>query len=319
MTESEILAHAAEYLVAFGPRLSLRARQDIRYRLTHWCRTVEHREWTLAAVENYRTAAMAKGYSPATIESVVAAIRVVAEHAGHVIPLGSHLTIPRPSPDVPRLDRIGAIYRSAKLAQWPTSIAAHRRPAWWRSFIVLGCWTGLRLSDLRRLDWSAIDQHHITWRASKTKRHGRPVLVIPFVPMVRRHVEILRAMKLETVLGLTCCYKQLRRELQRFAADSGVRYVSPRGLRRFAITQWSKADSMAGRIIHGQGLGVMEHYLPVADYLEAVAPRVQMPVEFLSPKEQLALANNEQWILERYRKATDEDRKLLEDLLRRIS
>lgn len=318
MTETEILDLASKYLSVFGPRLSYRARQDVVYRARHWAKHAPLPEFTAEAIEAYRSTALEKGYSPATIEPVVAAVRTIARHAGIELPVGQALTIPKPNPDVPRPDRVAAIYRSVRVAEWPQQLPKDKRACWWRGFIVLACWTGLRLSDLRRLDWSAVTPTAIVWRASKTRRHGRPSLAIPIVPTVRRHLEMLRPLKTESVLGMTTCHRQLRRELRRMASHAGVPAVLSQGFRRFAVHQWTTADSLAGKIVHGMSIGVMEHYLGVEDFLEKVAPSVQIPVEFLSSKEQLERANAEAQLVRCYRRAKAEDRRLIEDLIRRL-
>jgi hypothetical protein len=88
--------------------------------------------------------------------------------------------------------------------------------------------------------------------------------------------------------------KQLRRELARIAQAAGVPYVSPHGFRRFAITQWSLANDLAGRIIHGEGLSrVMRHYIQPVAVLDRWAPYVEIPPAWMSPKEPPRVGGNE--------------------------
>lgn len=318
MQSSELNQYVKNYLLSHGCRMGERARQDCVYRVNHFLRLVAEGELNVQTIEQYRSDALRKGYSPATIESCVATVRFIAEYSGTKIPIGRSLTVPRPDPDVPTMNRIAELYNAVQCAQWPVELTGAKRANWWRGFIFLASWSALRLGDLRRLDWSAIKQDAVHVKASKTKRHGRAALRIPIIPPVRRHLEILRALRYPTVLGLTSCYTQLRRELKRIAREAGVAAVLPHGFRRYAITQWSKADAMAGRIIQGCGLGVMNHYLDVEGYLQRFAPKVEIPQAFLSAKEQLAIERNENVILARYRAATPSDKHLIDQLLDRI-
>lgn len=54
----------------------------------------------------------------------------------------------------------------------------------------------------------------------------------------------------------------------------------PKHVRQRALTEWSRADAMAGRIIHGCGLGVLDHYVDPLSILENAQHRVRLPVSF---------------------------------------
>lgn len=98
---------------------------------------------------------------------------------------------------------------------------------------------------------------------------------------------------------------------------AGVRYVPPHGFRRFSITQWSTASPDAGRIVHGEGLGIRSHYVDPRRVLEDAAPRVRMPTAFLTRKEISDSMKSEEELLTYYRRADRATRAAILHLARR--
>lgn len=56
-----------------------------------------------------------------------------------------------------------------------------------------------------------------------------------------------------------------------------VDQVYPKNLRQRALTEWKRASPDAGSIIHGSGLGVLDHYVPAIEILSAAMFRVRLP------------------------------------------
>lgn len=311
--------HLAErYLDFYHSRLSANTRANIRYRVNHWNRVAPDNDLSVAAIESYRNIALTKGYLARTIEDTVAVIRKLAEFNGDVIGIGRKLYVPKPNPDVPTIERIDALYRSVRVANWPNRLRASKRKDWWQGLIAIGCWTALRLGDLKSLKRSHVRQACITIAANKTSRFGRPSLSVPISPTIGRHLDRLDMFP-GSLFGMTQSYKQLRRELKRIAETAGVQYVSPQGLRRFGINQWTHADSLAGQLIQGKSLGVMSHYLDVARHLASVSSEVLMPKAFYTDDELRESQSQECSLLACFRKTKPANRELILKIARELS
>lgn len=319
MNVTQLEQMIGDYVDFISPRVKPNTVATIRHRMSDWMHESCDMSFTTKAIEAFRNRRLLEGSSPATIESTVAAVRTLAKHFGIEISTGQKLKIPAPDPDVPTHTRVASMYCSTVLAKWPRRLTASQRASWWRSWIVLASWTGFRLSDLRGLKWSDIDELGIHLRAAKTTRHGRPRLVVPMCPMVTRHSHAIRGWFGDSVLGFGGALKQLRRELQRFAQAGGVDYVPPHGFRRFSIDIWTAADPVAGQIIQGNRLGVMGHYLNVHRHLSRVASTVEYPDAFCTEDEFRARKQAESILLATYRAANSEKRQLILDVARKLA
>lgn len=164
--------------------------------------------------------------------------------------------------------------------------------------------------DLRACSVQCFTARKLT--ASKTKK-THP---LPTSGFLARHLRSLAAT--DKLFG-SLPEKQLRRELQRIAAAAGVPYVPPHGFRRFAITQWSLANDLAGRIIHGEGLSrVMAHYVQPQSILDKWAPQVEVPSSWLTPKERADAIRAETELLAHYRRASQDTRDALLRIARAV-
>lgn len=224
----------------------------------------------------------------------------------------------RVDPDVPRIEHLDALYRVAHTARWPNRLSATKRTDWWRAFIVLDGWTGFRLSDLRLLADQHVAGSSIELRAEKTKRFGRPRLVVPVTPVVRRHLGMLGRGN-PTLFGLTAQGKQLRRTLSELADQAGVPYVTPKGFRLYAINAWSRADGLAGELIQGRKLGSMDNYLDVESHLHHHARKVKIPNSWLTDQERDRLAQRRDNLLHMFDRAKPGKQKLILKLCREIA
>lgn len=319
MNTITLQGHVDAYVAFIQPRVKPATVATIRHRMADWASESPDVSFSLDAIEAFRNRRLNDGSSPATIEATIATVRTIARHFGIDVRPGRRLKIPAPDPDVPTHTRVAAIYCATVCTKWPKRLTSANRSAWWRAWISVACWTGFRLSDLRALKWSDIDDMGIHLRATKTSRHGRPRLVVPMCAMVERALKPIRGWYGDSVFGNATSLKQLRRELQRMAAHGHVEYVPPHGFRRFAIDIWTSADPVAGQIIQGNRLGVMGHYLNVHRHLSRCAGQVEYPEAFCTEDEYRARKHAESILLASYRAANTSTRQLILDLAKKLA
>lgn len=318
MQSTTLVQSLDKYLGHFESRREKRTLDSVRHRITAWLRA-EIPTVSTESFEVFRAMMIDQGQSPATIESTIAAVRVVTAYSGYKFELGDRLRLPTPDPDVPTAYAIGQLYRYCSRARWPRKLTAAKRADWWRAFIVLSSWSGYRLLDIERLTIGDIGPDCIKVRANKTKRFRHPIAPIPITHSLRRHLLQIKGLFGSSVFGLRTQRKQLRDSLELIAIAAQVKYVPPHGFRRFAITQWSAADSMAGKIIHGCSLGVMGHYIDIGRHLSSVAGQVEMPQEFLTDSELARIRTREEELIAAYRRATPDSRELIVNVARSVS
>lgn len=167
--------------------------------------------------------------------------------------------VPDPDPQPVPIESIDAC--------WP------HMPDWCRQWTVVSYWTALRLADVIRLQKTGVPSDQIIWIAKKTGRtHRVPIpawmkqftssRAVPFKNNIDHNARIVRAKLAE------CCKK------------AGVAAFLPSHVRDRALTEWLKADGTAGKIIHGCGLGVLDHYASKADLILHAGERLVMPACF---------------------------------------
>lgn len=248
----------------------------------------------------------------ATIESTIANVRRMMATDGRELPLGHRLRVPRPEPVVPTAGQICQLYQTLPKAAWPL------RPwvstgDWWHALLAVACWTGFRRSDLARLAWKDIGPDTICLTSGKTGHRHQ----IPVTPLVTRHLEPLLGGAL-TVFDMprSTSYRACYRELHKASARACIPPVTLQQLRRFSITMWSAANAEAGRIIHGCSLGVMSHYVDPYQILRSAAHLVDLPQCFLSAHEKEQSARMEAELLDRWRRASPDQRRVMLDVSR---
>ena len=294
---------------ARNPHLSHASKQKLRYSESRWLRLtgVPLDQVRPEHFVQLRTAGLAAGLSPHSIEQTCQDVSLLTG-----VHRGKPLDRPLPSPDVPTVQQVDAIYRHVSVAQWPVSRSwmSCSTKDWWQGWIVVAGFCGLRLRDLRAMTMDCVRARKLT--ASKTKK-THP---LPISGFLHRHIQSLNAT--DKLFG-TLPEKQLRRELQRIATAAGVPYVPPHGFRRFAVTQWSLANDLAGRIIHGEGLSrVMAHYVQPQAILDKWAPQVEVPASWLTPKERADAIRAETELLAHYRRASQDTRDALLRIARAV-
>jgi len=281
----------AAYLKASRGMAASTAR-TMRHRVAAWERLAGSCELpTTELIEVARESGLARGLSHTTIESTIKDVCRMAGAVGHTVDRGRPLRQTVRCKPVPALEAVGKLYAVAEQCEWPSrlrrddwtwmSLSPADRCIWLRAYLVLAVWTGLRASDLLRLDWTGITRDRIVWQASKTaKRH-----VFPVNGIIRYHIESLKAFNRSTVLGIGVHTKHLvRKELSRLCEMANVPPLTPQSLRRSAVTTWATVAPEAGRIVHGTGLGVLAHYYDGEQILRAAMDRFPWPNTMRPPE-----------------------------------
>lgn len=219
--------------------------------------------------------------SPTTVEDTISDVRtLIAREFGTAPGRGRSLRKRTQVKRVPTLDELGRAWKAAGSLNdvWPTAwVPALRKvesSAFWRAWLVVSYWTGLRLGDLMELRWRDVGEDRITTTSSKTgKLHS--------FPMIDRLQESLNPIRTsdERVFPVPAWgHNRIRRELRRLDPN-----LTPQALRRLSITEWTVADPEAGRIVHGTSLDVVNrHYLDGLRVLERASTRVSWP-DVLAP------------------------------------
>lgn len=211
---------------------------------------------------HFRQSAKAAGLSPWTIEKTITDVMTLVHKAtGKHLQPGRRLRRPRPQPAPAPIEAIEAIWIHAQ--------------QWLRQWLVLAYWTGLRLADSITLIESLTDKPRdiLQHRAHKTGHlHCWPVpqWLRPWTTSQDHQFPRCRVnagKDVRTALWVAC-------EL------AGVATLHPKQLRQRAVTEWGKANGMAGAILHGSGLRVLGHYVDPLSVLESAAPQVRLPACF---------------------------------------
>lgn len=216
-----------------------------------------------AAIQDFRRRCSGL-LSSVTVEKTITDVLTTIKHAtGRVVDPGRRLKQPRPEPAPAPLTSIDAVWQIA--------------PPWLRQWLVLTCWTGLRLQDSIglhiALNRQPLADSWLRWQAGKTG-HSH---VWPLPEWMAKHL-----IQVELPYSQPTAYycRLLREHLIHACRAAKVQVFSPQQIRQRAITEWTRADGTAGQIVHGCGLGVMRHYLDLAAVLESAAPRVRLPACF---------------------------------------
>jgi len=254
----DIIELANEYIA----KNNLRGRTPVHH-CSRWVRITgleSPAEVTTATIENYRRECVALKYSPRSIEgSITDVAMIVVKQTGRKVDIGQRLRVPRPSPVTAGTGSIEAI--------WP------HVPSWVQQWLALNYWTCLRLTDslklLREIPVKIPDS--LSWRASKTGHTHRWPVPDWLAGILAQQSIVPR--------GKAYCHLQdkLRSELEAACLAAEVSRILPNQVRKRGLSEWYRASSGAGRVIHGCGLGVLDHYIDPLTILEGVMHKVRLP------------------------------------------
>ena len=252
---------------------------------------------TTDAIEQFRSTCRDKDYAVRSTEGCISDVLMLVYLAtGKRLDPGRRDRKPRPRPQPTPIDVVDLILPHC--------------PSWVRQWIGLTWATCLRSGDCLSLQRSLKPGRLslIEWQASKTgHQHQFPV------------PDWLQVLLLERVFlpgGKTYCrlQDQLRDRLTRACQSAGVDRVLPKHIRQRALTEWSRADAMAGRIIHGCGLGVLDHYVDPLTVLESASHRVRLPAQFGGNQK-----NSEGDLINIYRRLDPEAQQIVSSTVRRLA
>ena len=270
----------ADYAAEVQPRTA----KKIEHELNRWDRLkmpAKLAEISTATFEEFRAALRGK-LAATTIEDTISDLRTLIKFAGRTPPdAGRRLKRTKRCRHVPEVAAVGRAYVNAGVTVWPRCVHG-RTPElqridnadFWRAWLAVGYFTALRLGDLCRLEWTAFRDDRIVATAGKTGK----VHEFPLPEVVRRHLEPLRAAGLSRPFPVPAwAGKRIRRELKRCDDQIG-----PQALRRASVTSWACASAEAGRIVHGERLGVLAHYYDTRRLLASAENRFAWPDEMLA-------------------------------------
>lgn len=218
---------------------------------------------TTEHLDELRQRLLATRLSVRTIESTVAdLITVITSVTGTMPPKGRKLLAQHIRPRPASIESIDAI--------WP-----HCSPSL-RSYIAFSYWSALRQSDAmewlrarRKSDIPRLIEH----RASKTGKLHEIPMPSWLPPIIASGPYRFRSVS-------DYARKSIRAEIKAACIAAGVDSWSPKNLRQASVTAWSQSNAIAGRIIHGCGLGIMSHYIDPIAVLTAAMDRVRVPQSF---------------------------------------
>lgn len=294
-TTRPTLRRAVELYTSTAPDLCASTLRRMGYEVSRWMRLAGDDpvdRIDLPAITRFRAAAVRAELSPRSIESNVATVRLLIRNCRDLglcesVPsAGRLLRRLAPAPQPATMDELRRLWDAAGAARWPKAAQRMTPCAWWRAWMALGFWTGLRLTDLTwRLALEHCGTDAIRFRATKTGC----LHVYPMTDHLRRIVRQAGAHS-GTLLACPRSPTRLRNHLHSLCDAACIRRLTPKNLRQASVTEWSKADSLAGEIVHGCGMpSVLRHYIDPLQILTAAAPRVAWPFGEVETMRQLSL------------------------------
>lgn len=266
------------------PHISKSSRDNLRYALNRWETATENPAVSsVRPADLYSVVQSCSNRSPHTARAYLTWIKILLRHAAQIDLIESVPRFPKircrrrlkPTPTLEDLGRMYAVATTAGLT-WPT----FEPPAvFWRRWLVVSYITGLRLADLmHNLKRECVRPEAVVLESQKSGK----LLAVP-----RCHLLDANLGDAERVFPVSNSPHLIRRELRKLseAATASVK-VTPHGLRRLSITEWSAASESAGRIVHGCGVsGVMASYVNVLRPLERARPDLEIPAEFTATED----------------------------------
>ena len=245
----------------------------------------------------YRSKCLADGLSPTTIESSISDLQSVIEYVTKQrVSAGQRLRRRPPTPEPVPIQSIDAC--------WPHA------STWLRQWIAIVYWTGMRLADsidfIASADLSTSASIHR--EADKTrKRHCWPVPAWLSV--------LLDSLEVRFHAATDYAAKRTRKAIAACCRVAGVPVWTPQHLRQRSVTEWTRADGIAGNLVHGRGLGVMDHYVDPLAVLESHQHKVRLPECFGAHD----LADSEASMVLQFRQLDPEARQLVRLTIERLA
>lgn len=245
-----------------------------------------------AHVEQFVISARKEKIPESSIRGIVKDVRTIVLDAGG-IELKQIVAKPKPDPKPCEIADLDAVW--PWLAPWSCQL------------VVLKYWTCARLEDCIKLQLKVDPTaRSISWKAQKTKHVHR----IPVPEWLRKWLEPVR---LPYRKSNDHAQAIVRGELERVCQIAGVPRILPSEIRDRGLTEWSKASSDAGALLHGHGLGTRDHYVPALEILTAAMDRVRVPAAFG------AASSPEESFLTSYRRLDPSAQSLIGNMAERLA
>lgn len=251
------------------PQLSPRTIERYRLEVLRWERYTPNPnidQITTQTFHSYRAACLAAGLKANTIETGIRTVLQILRLCGpemerreglgliqRVPYVGRQLRQNTPFRPTPTVSELRLAYAMAGSLHWPPRV---NTALFWRAWLGLSFVSGIRLSDMLNLPFTARQGDLLTLTAQKTDK----ALIVPLPGWL---VEVLDQLpplgeRLMPCKRLPCF---IRREMAKLSERIGIPTITPHGLRRASITEWSKINDDCGKIIHGVGLGIRDRYV----------------------------------------------------------
>jgi integrase len=268
----------------------------------------------------FRAKAVARGYSPWTIETTIADILAIlrscpAELGIKLPDVGKRLRTVHTNGIAPTLDALGRMYAACTEPLYPNRwcqvrLSTEDCAAVVRAFLVACYIAGPRLGDVLHLEWVQFAEDTVSFRASKTGK----VQQIPLHPVLKRHLQAVPRTGKRIFESIPWHSRhRLRRALVRLCTDAGVPKVTPQQIRRLAGTEYEKAHGGAGRLLlgHGWPTRATSFYIDELDVLREASRKLRLPQEWLTEQEREQWKLDESQLSTAYRRMSPEGREAL--------
>lgn len=259
------------FYVSNRPGLSRRTKARYSFEILRWERLTGNpplNSITTTTFNQFRHRCLQGGLRPSTIESGLRTILQVLRLCGPeqerrqglgLIPkvpyVGNPLRVVTPFQPTPTVEELRLAWQHAEAAIWPK--AASFTPAmFWRAWLAVEFSTALRLSDMLTVHRSQLNGALLAVTVQKTGL----TQVFPLPAWALLSVYQLPTGR-EKLLPCRNLPAFVRRELRRISQAAGIPKITPHGIRRASISEWSAINSDSGAIIHGSGLGIRSRYV----------------------------------------------------------
>lgn len=231
--------------------------------------------------QRFRVLSKAAGHSASTTETTLRTVRQTLSACAELgrldsIPFrGRSRKLKRPRPRPATLEELAKLYHATIAAQWPRHTPWGKPRDYWRGWIQIAFWTGLRLHDLTwRLSLKHVFRDSIEITAEKTQIEH----VFPLTDNVRRVLEKYQGDDSQPLFNVCESPNMVRKHLRLLCEAAEIRKLIPRNFRQAAICQWAVAGGRAGDLIHGAGMpAVLMAYIDPLTVLAEFAPKVAWP------------------------------------------
>lgn len=226
------------------------------------------------SLQRFRELAMRDNLSAVTIEKTITDVCTVSKSiTGKTLDPGKRLRQSRPQPQPVPIESVEAVFTVAG--------------PWLRQWLVLTYWTGLRLQDsiLAQIKLPAVGSV-MSWKASKTGHSHQ----YPLPEWIRPHLD--NRQTLGAAYSRHWLQSLVYQHLEAACVAARVQRFTPQQIRQRSITEWSRANATAGRLIHGSGIGVLSYYIDPLSVLESAAPKVRVPAVMLGEHKETGSEDN---------------------------